>query len=76
MPTYPHETFNADIRCQIEHLQAAGIDSAIAVDLTKPELRIPVVRVIIPGLESIGELDDYFPGRRAQARIQQMEQES
>ncbi len=74
VPTFPHPTFNEDIRCQIEHLQAVGIDSVIAVDLTKPELRIPVVRMIIPGLELIGELDDYFPGRRAQALLHKLKQ--
>ncbi len=73
VPTFPHATFNDDIRCQIEHLQAVGINSLIAVDLTKSELRIPVVRVIIPGLELIGELDDYFPGARAQALLRELE---
>jgi ribosomal protein S12 methylthiotransferase accessory factor len=46
-----------------------GICQAIAVDLTKPELGLPVTRVVIPGLEGPdkGEHGDYVPGPRARA---------
>ena len=35
----------------------------VMVDLTKPEFGLPVVRVIVPGLEPILERG-YVPGRR------------
>jgi ribosomal protein S12 methylthiotransferase accessory factor len=34
----------------IDRLRAAGFDQVIAVDVTHPELRVPVVKVIVPGL--------------------------
>ena len=71
VPSYEHGTFNADIRSQLEHLRAVGIEEVVVIDLTKPEFRIPVVRVVIPGLESIEELAEYLPGARARQRIEQ-----
>ena len=37
------------------------------VDLTKQEFGIPVVRVVVPGLEGLVE-DNYVPGARARSR--------
>jgi ribosomal protein S12 methylthiotransferase accessory factor len=48
-------------------LQANGIDQVVVVDLTRPEVRIPVVRVVVPGLEAPHDDDDYVPGPRALA---------
>ena len=59
-------SFDADITIVIERLLAAGLDSVIVVDLTNPDLGIPVVRVIVPGLEGY-VFDFYRPGPRAQA---------
>ncbi len=39
----------------------------VAVDLTRPEFGLPVVRVVIPGLEAPDDDEDYVPGPRAQA---------
>ena len=39
----------------------------VTVDLTKPEFELPVVRVVIPGLEGPDDDDDYVPGTRARA---------
>jgi ribosomal protein S12 methylthiotransferase accessory factor len=44
-----------------------GIDHVIVVDLTHDEVGIPVVRVIVPGLEGCSLLPNYSPGRRAHA---------
>ena len=38
-----------DLEVLVERLRAAGSDSVIVVDLTHPELRVPVVKVIVPG---------------------------
>lgn len=43
--------FLDDITLILRTLHARGIEQVIAVDLTRPEIDIPVVRVIVPGLE-------------------------
>lgn len=40
-----------DIEVVLGKLVESGFDKVIAVDLTRPELEIPVVRMIIPGME-------------------------
>jgi ribosomal protein S12 methylthiotransferase accessory factor len=37
------------------------------VDLTQPAYAIPVVRVVIPGLEGPDDDPEYVPGARARA---------
>jgi YcaO-like protein with predicted kinase domain len=59
------ETFNEDVLWVLEQLRAAGIQRAIAVDLTLPEFGIPVVRMVVPGLEGPDDVPDYLPGVRA-----------
>ncbi len=63
-------TLRGDLAVVVARLRAVGIGSVIAVDLTRPELGIPVVRVIVPGLEGpiLPGDNDYVPGRRACAR--------
>jgi ribosomal protein S12 methylthiotransferase accessory factor len=61
-------TFEEDVAWQLGRLRACGVRQAIAVNLTKPELRIPVVRVIIPGLEGIDDAPGAVPGPRAKGR--------
>jgi ribosomal protein S12 methylthiotransferase accessory factor len=45
--------FDEDIREELSRLAAAGVSQVVRVDLTRPELGIPVVRVVIPGLEMV-----------------------
>jgi putative methanogenesis marker protein 1 len=45
------DDFLDDIRHMIKCLESAGLDRVIVVDLTRQEIGIPVVRVIVPGLE-------------------------
>ena len=49
----------------VERLQAAGINEIITVDLSKEDIGLPVVRVVIPGLEGPDDHDAYMPGERA-----------
>ncbi|MDX8529991.1 YcaO-like family protein [Mesorhizobium sp. VK25A] len=49
----------------VERLQAAGVSEIIAVDLSKEDIGLPVVRVVIPGLEGPDDHDAYMPGERA-----------
>jgi YcaO-like protein with predicted kinase domain len=55
----------ADVRWELDRLRAAGLTAAIAVDLTRPEFGIPVVRMIVPGLEWDCTHPRYVRGRRA-----------
>ena len=45
------DDFQKDIENIIEALKNKGLDRVIVVDLTREEIGIPVVRVIVPGLE-------------------------
>ncbi len=49
--SYDSDDFLTDIRFIIEALKKQGLDRVIVVDLTREEIGIPVVRVIVPGLE-------------------------
>jgi ribosomal protein S12 methylthiotransferase accessory factor len=64
-PTFVRETFEEDVAFLLERLRTVGVGEAVCVDLTRPELGIPVVRVIVPGLESVHEAPGYVPGPRA-----------
>jgi ribosomal protein S12 methylthiotransferase accessory factor YcaO len=50
-----------DIKIILNGLRNAGLKRAIIIDLTKPNLRIPVVRAIVPGLETF-EVAKLFMG--------------
>lgn len=45
------KSFKEDIETSMKLLEIAGFEDVLYVDLTKPEIEIPVVRVIIPGME-------------------------
>jgi len=44
-------SFKDDLEISMEELKKTGIEEVLYVDLTRPEIDIPVVRVVIPGLE-------------------------
>jgi len=51
LPSYHTDDFLDDIHIVLERLKSAGLDRVIVSDLTRPEIGVPVVRVIVPGLE-------------------------
>jgi ribosomal protein S12 methylthiotransferase accessory factor YcaO len=51
IPTYRTRDILDDIRFMTGRLESAGLKQVIAVDLTRPEVGLPVVKVIVPGLE-------------------------
>ncbi|KAF5055914.1 YcaO cyclodehydratase, ATP-ad Mg2+-binding [anaerobic digester metagenome] len=51
LPALDTDDFFDDIHLVCNRLRSVGLDRVIAVDLTRPEIGIPVVRVIVPGLE-------------------------
>jgi ribosomal protein S12 methylthiotransferase accessory factor len=71
VPTFAGETIEHDLAWEIKRVQSVGIESVIVVDLTKPELGIPVARVIVPGLEARGVVPNCQYGRRARARMEE-----
>jgi ribosomal protein S12 methylthiotransferase accessory factor len=60
-----------DLEWILAQLRKAKIGNAVYIDLTKPEFSIPVVKVVIPGLECHTMAERRIPGRRAQAVIAQ-----
>src|SRR5262249_55664089 len=49
--TYRHDDILDDVNFMLDRLHAAGLEQVIAVDLTRPEVGFPVVKIIVPGLE-------------------------
>ena len=62
------DSFEGDVEVLLGALRRIGIQSAVVVDLAKPEIGIPVVKLVVPGLE-IGAGANCSPGTRLQARI-------
>jgi len=66
VPNIHHRTFNADIDYMLMRLQAVGLDQVAVFDLTRKELGVPVVKVLVPGLENnVHRSKGYRPGSRA-----------
>jgi YcaO-like protein with predicted kinase domain len=59
-----------DLAWLASRLRDADLDRAVIVDLTHPELGIPVVRAVIPGLEPKPGGSGYRPGPRARAVVE------
>jgi ribosomal protein S12 methylthiotransferase accessory factor len=66
-PNWDSDTLDGDVDWELDRLRSAGIKRVIAVDLTNHAFKLPVVRVIIPGLEGYLEIPGYVPGKRALA---------
>jgi YcaO-like protein with predicted kinase domain len=66
---HAHLTFEGDLQWELEQLAGAGITQVLCLDLSLPGIDIPVVRVVIPGLEGIHEIPGYVPGARARAAL-------
>jgi YcaO-like protein with predicted kinase domain len=60
-----NEHLDDDLAAVLAALRAVGANQVIVVDLARPELELPVVRVVVPGLESVWEAPGYVPGKRA-----------
>jgi YcaO-like protein with predicted kinase domain len=50
--SYQHSTIDQDIHFLLDRLKAEGFTQVVAVDLTRPEVGVPVVRVVVPGAET------------------------
>ena len=67
------ETFEGDLEVLLSALRAVGLDSAIVIDLSKDEIGIPVVKVLVPGLEA--RLPSVQPGARTRRRREALARE-
>jgi YcaO-like protein with predicted kinase domain len=65
VPDFSAPTVLGDLQWILGRLEVAGCDQVVVVDLTKPEYGIPVVRVIVPGLEGPDDDPNYVAGERA-----------
>ena len=66
VPDTMRTDFDSDLAFMLGRLKAVGIERVCVVDLTKPEFGIPVVRLMVPGLELDPEdAPDYALGERA-----------
>jgi ribosomal protein S12 methylthiotransferase accessory factor YcaO len=70
VPSYFHEDILDDIKFILQNLKKVGLDRAIIVDLTNQDLAIPVVRAIVPGLETF-KITKSVMGMRARALFRQ-----
>jgi ribosomal protein S12 methylthiotransferase accessory factor len=70
LPACAGETLRADLQAILARLAAVGLDQAVWVNLTDPEIGLPVVRVLVPGLEGPATTagGGYVPGERAHRR--------
>jgi ribosomal protein S12 methylthiotransferase accessory factor YcaO len=66
VPSFATDDLSEDLRWALGCLAAMRFGRAVAVDLTRSDFAIPVVRLVIPGLEWDPHHPNYRPGRRAQ----------
>lgn len=66
-PDFESSTLDGDVDWELKRLRAVGIERVIAVDLTKEFFNLPVVRIVVPGLEGHRDVPGYLPGARARA---------
>ncbi|MBI5458882.1 YcaO-related McrA-glycine thioamidation protein [Methanobacterium sp.] len=57
------KSFKDDIETSLNLLNNCGFDDVLYTDLTRPEIKIPVVRVVIPGME-VYSVDPERVGKR------------
>jgi YcaO-like protein with predicted kinase domain len=64
----PGDSIDADVTHVLDRLRAVGVSQAILVDLTRPDVLIPVVRMVVPGLEGwVDKVESNMPGERRRA---------
>jgi ribosomal protein S12 methylthiotransferase accessory factor len=68
-PSLATETFDGDLGVVLEHLRRASFGEALAVDLSRADVGVPVVQAIVPGLEGF-RLEGYELTARGRARVE------
>jgi ribosomal protein S12 methylthiotransferase accessory factor len=69
VPNFAADDIAEDVDWMLRRLARVGLTQALVVDLTIAKYSLPVVRVVVPGLEGPdkGPESDYVPGARARA---------
>ena len=68
----PEDSIDGDVTRELDCLKAAGLEQAILVDLTRSDVGIRVVRMVIPGLEGwVEKVEANAPGERLRAMREQ-----
>jgi len=70
-PSYPSDSLLDDLRVLQDCLASVGLERIVVVDLTHEDIGIPVVRSIVPGLESMHSAPGYAMGPRGGAALRQ-----
>jgi ribosomal protein S12 methylthiotransferase accessory factor len=65
IPNLEHDTVEEDVLWLCDSLRAAGLHQILRMDLTRDDLGVPVVRMVVPQLEGLSEVPGYVPGVRA-----------
>ena len=63
------DSIDQDVAWELDALRSVGISEVVAVDLTREEFGISVVRVIVPGLEGPTGIVSCLLGPRAMSVI-------
>ena len=63
--TFDADDLTLDVRWELSCLRSVGIEQAIAVDLTRTDFGIPVIKMVVPRLEWDCTHPNYTPGVRA-----------
>lgn len=69
VPTQVFDTLEEDLDWLLGQLRSIGVKEVVTVELTREEFKIPVHRVVIPGLEGPHDHDDYCPGARMRRQL-------
>jgi YcaO-like protein with predicted kinase domain len=69
VPTFVGYAFEEDVEWLLGRLLSSNCHSVVVIDLTRRDLNVSVVRVVIPGLESSHDIPGYVPGLRARAAM-------
>ncbi len=63
-PDAHHDGFDGDVAWLLDRLSDVGVRQVVAVDLARADVGVPVVRVVIPGLEGPSDVPGVLPGAR------------
>ena len=67
VPSLRLPSFEDDLANTAARLAEVGMSEVLYVDLSRSDLPVHVVRVLVPGLEGTSDLPGYVPGARARA---------
>ena len=70
VPDINQPTVEEDVQWICGALQAAGLRQIIALNLTRPDIGVPVVRAVVPYLEAMSEMPGFVPGTRARRAME------